>query len=243
MATMDTQQCEITENPGPIVHLGAEKDQFNSTKNTAPAVDNAITEQNAAPSTAQTHQNSTHPTLPNPEPQAPNGSIAHDVAPSPSSTPLPPTQHNLQVASTTPEDPNPNPGTAPKPHPEHAQQGPAQNTQSAAVPASTAIATTAPNDNNKQPLADSFTVPALRQHHLLKHTLPVEQRGANALAHFGTDNVQEAIQKIHSMVQRQLQLHFAKVYGVKSNSNNNSWLRKKLLEGKDRMGTSCFILL
>lgn len=82
-------------------------------------------------------------------------------------------------------------------------------------------------------------VPPARQHHLLKHTLAEEKRGNNALQHFGTDDVTEAIAKIHGMVQRQLQIHFAKVYGVKSNSNNNSWLRKKLLEGKDRV----FLLL
>jgi hypothetical protein len=74
---------------------------------------------------------------------------------------------------------------------------------------------------------------AVRHHHLLKHTLDEEHRGNNALHHFGTDDLHVAIASIQTMVQRQLQIHFSKVYGVRSNSNNNAWLRKKLLEGTD----------
>ncbi|GAB4813362.1 hypothetical protein N2152v2_000408 [Parachlorella kessleri] len=68
------------------------------------------------------------------------------------------------------------------------------------------------------------------RHHLLRHSLPVEVRGQGVLKYFECDNTRAAIRKINKMAQRELQATFAKVYGVKSASNNNNWLRKKLIE-------------
>lgn len=69
-----------------------------------------------------------------------------------------------------------------------------------------------------------------RRHHLLKHELPDEARGMNALKYFGVDNVRQAVRRINKMAQRELQEMFQRVYGVRSSSNNNLWLRKKLIE-------------
>ncbi|KAL4424259.1 hypothetical protein ABPG75_001560 [Micractinium tetrahymenae] len=69
-----------------------------------------------------------------------------------------------------------------------------------------------------------------RRHHLLKHELPDEARGMNALRFFGVDNVRQAVRRINKMAQRELQEMFQRVYGVRSSSNNNLWLRKKLIE-------------
>lgn len=68
------------------------------------------------------------------------------------------------------------------------------------------------------------------KHHLLRHSLPQEQRGQEALRHFGCQNTRQAVRKIHRMPQKELQASFERVYGVRSASNNNSWLRKKLIE-------------
>ena len=48
------------------------------------------------------------------------------------------------------------------------------------------------------------------------------------------DNVRQAVRRIAKMAQRELQLMFERVYGVRSSSNNNLWLRKKLIEGASR---------
>lgn len=74
------------------------------------------------------------------------------------------------------------------------------------------------------PLADD------RQHHLLRHSLPEEQRGAGVLAHFGTDTISDAARIIKKMSQRDLQAKFRAVYGARTFSNNNNWLRRKLFE-------------
>lgn len=69
-----------------------------------------------------------------------------------------------------------------------------------------------------------------RRHHLLRHTLPPELSGENAVHHFGVSSLKEALQLVHTMSQRELQISFEKVYNVRSSSNNNNWLRKKLTE-------------
>ncbi|KAL4515641.1 hypothetical protein Ndes2437B_g07068 [Nannochloris sp. 'desiccata'] len=69
-----------------------------------------------------------------------------------------------------------------------------------------------------------------RRHHLLRHTLPFEAVGANAVHHFGVTNVPDALRAVQKMSQRDLQQAFERVYNVKSSSNNNNWLRKKLVE-------------
>jgi len=71
-----------------------------------------------------------------------------------------------------------------------------------------------------------------RRHHLLRHTLPHEAVGDNAVHHFGVTNVPDALREVQKMSQRDLQQAFERVYNVKSSSNNNNWLRKKLIEGK-----------
>lgn len=69
------------------------------------------------------------------------------------------------------------------------------------------------------------------KHHLLRHHLPEERRGLNAVAHFaGCDTIRQAVRKVQRMAQRELQQAFQLVYGTVSYSNNNNWLRKKLIE-------------
>lgn len=69
-----------------------------------------------------------------------------------------------------------------------------------------------------------------RQHHLLRHSLPSEQRGMSVLSHFGVETVSDAAKSIKKMSQRDLQAKFRSVYGTKTFSNNNNWLRRKLFE-------------
>lgn len=69
-----------------------------------------------------------------------------------------------------------------------------------------------------------------RQHHLLRHSLPSDQRGQNVLFHFGVDTIAEAAKLIKKMSQRDLQAKFKAVYGARTFSNNNNWLRRKLFE-------------
>ncbi|KAI8103827.1 hypothetical protein M9435_006354 [Picochlorum sp. BPE23] len=69
-----------------------------------------------------------------------------------------------------------------------------------------------------------------RQHHLLRHSLPTEQRGTSVLSHFGVETVSDAAKSIKKMSQRDLQAKFKAVYGTKTFSNNNNWLRRKLFE-------------
>jgi hypothetical protein len=76
----------------------------------------------------------------------------------------------------------------------------------------------------------SLSLDGLRQHHLLRHSLPSEQRGQGVLAHFGVDTISEAAKLIKKMSQRDLQAKFKTVYGARTFSNNNNWLRRKLFE-------------
>ncbi len=71
-----------------------------------------------------------------------------------------------------------------------------------------------------------------RQHHLLRHSLGAEERGNAVLHHFGADieSVADAAKLIKKMSQRDLQAKFKCVYGTKTFSNNNNWLRRKLFE-------------
>lgn len=73
-----------------------------------------------------------------------------------------------------------------------------------------------------------------RQHHLLRHSLPSELRGSNVLSHFGVETVSDAAKTIKKMSQRDLQAKFKAVYGTRTFSNNNNWLRRKLFEGEFR---------
>ena len=79
-----------------------------------------------------------------------------------------------------------------------------------------------------------------RRHHLLRHTLPSEAVGDNAVHHFGVTNVPDALWAVQKMTQRDLQQAFERVYNVKNSSNNNNWLRKKLVEGKTAINRSQF---
>ena len=71
---------------------------------------------------------------------------------------------------------------------------------------------------------------ASRQHHLLRHSLPSEQRGTGVLSHFGVETISDAAKIIKKMSQRELQAKFKVVYGARTFSNNNNWLRRKLFE-------------
>lgn len=69
------------------------------------------------------------------------------------------------------------------------------------------------------------------RHHLLRHTLDPNKTGENIVKFFdGAISVEEALQITSVMSQKELQSTFSKVYGVSSSSNNNNWLRKKLME-------------
>lgn len=79
-------------------------------------------------------------------------------------------------------------------------------------------------------LGSSAAFDASRQHHLLRHSLPNEQRGTGVLSHFGVDTISDAAKIIKKMSQRELQAKFKLVYGARTFSNNNNWLRRKLFE-------------
>jgi hypothetical protein len=79
-------------------------------------------------------------------------------------------------------------------------------------------------------LGGSAAFDASRQHHLLRHSLPNEQRGTGVLSHFGVDTISDAAKIIKKMSQRELQAKFKLVYGARTFSNNNNWLRRKLFE-------------
>lgn len=69
------------------------------------------------------------------------------------------------------------------------------------------------------------------RHHLLRHALDPSKIGENAVKFFyGAENVEEALALASTMSQKELQRTFSLVYGVNSSSNNNNWLRKKLME-------------
>lgn len=46
------------------------------------------------------------------------------------------------------------------------------------------------------------------QHHFLRHSLPVDSKGINTLAHFGVSTISEATRAVKRMSQRELQQTF-----------------------------------
>ncbi|BDA44385.1 hypothetical protein COCOBI_05-5690 [Coccomyxa sp. Obi] len=62
--------------------------------------------------------------------------------------------------------------------------------------------------------------------HLLRHTLP----DIDVAEHFGTTDGKEIAKEIARMGQKELQAKFKMVYGAPTFSNNNNWLRRKLME-------------
>jgi len=88
------------------------------------------------------------------------------------------------------------------------------------------------DDTPREPLLDfvGAASDASRQHRLLRHSLPSEQRGNTVLNHFGVETVSDAAKIIKKMSQRDLQAKFKAVYGTRTFSNNNNWLRRKLFE-------------
>lgn len=69
-----------------------------------------------------------------------------------------------------------------------------------------------------------------KPHHLLKHVIAVENSGMEAVKELGASSVKEAVEIITRMPQRELQKKFGIIYSARSLSNNNNWLRRKLLE-------------
>ena len=96
----------------------------------------------------------------------------------------------------------------------------------------TRTGTRLPPISNPSPRLDAEAPSSARRHHLLRHMLPPELSGENCVHHFGVTSVKDALQLVHTMSQRELQISFEKVYNVRSSSNNNNWLRKKLTEGE-----------
>ncbi|KAI8100405.1 hypothetical protein M9435_006889 [Picochlorum sp. BPE23] len=75
------------------------------------------------------------------------------------------------------------------------------------------------------------------RHHLLRHVLDSSMTGDAALKHYdGVSTIEDALALTSAMSQKDLQTTFAKVYGMKSSSNNNNWLRKKLMEALSPTG-------
>jgi hypothetical protein len=69
-----------------------------------------------------------------------------------------------------------------------------------------------------------------KPHHLLKHVISLENRGMNAVRELGASSIRQAVDIIGRMPQKDLQKNFAMIYNTRSLSNNNNWLRRKLLE-------------
>ncbi|KFM22578.1 hypothetical protein F751_4222 [Auxenochlorella protothecoides] len=67
-------------------------------------------------------------------------------------------------------------------------------------------------------------------HHLTRHWLPEEERGASVLDRFGASSLEAARHAVRTMGQRELRAAFQRVYGSPTQSFNNNWLRRKLLE-------------
>ncbi|GAB4818238.1 hypothetical protein N2152v2_005284 [Parachlorella kessleri] len=67
-------------------------------------------------------------------------------------------------------------------------------------------------------------------HHLTRHWLPEGQRGEAVLQQLGAADLKAADHMIKNMGQRELRLAFQKVYQCETQSYNNNWLRRKLLE-------------
>jgi hypothetical protein len=85
-----------------------------------------------------------------------------------------------------------------------------------------------------------------KPHHLLKHVISLESRGMNAVRELGASSIREAVDIIGLMPQKDLQKNFGLIYNARSLSNNNNWLRRKLLEaiypsGDDTSADAMFV--
>ena len=69
-----------------------------------------------------------------------------------------------------------------------------------------------------------------RLHHLTRHWLAPDERGARAIEILGASDMKTAEALIRNMAQRDLRLAFEQVYESKTKSFNNIWLRRKLFE-------------
>lgn len=67
-------------------------------------------------------------------------------------------------------------------------------------------------------------------HHLTRHWLPPDERGTRAIHILGAASTKDAESIIRGMAQRELRFSFEQVYGTKTKSFNNIWLRRKLFE-------------
>jgi len=65
-----------------------------------------------------------------------------------------------------------------------------------------------------------------KTHHLLKHQLPE----GDVSHHFGTSDLKAITKIVNRMGQRELQAKFREVFETPTFSNNNNWLRRKLME-------------
>ena len=84
---------------------------------------------------------------------------------------------------------------------------------------------------NKKPRSSLPRDSLGRPHHLLKHRIEDGETGEKLLKHFpGAATVDQALARVCAMSQRDLQDSFSKVYKIRSHSNNNNWLRKKIME-------------
>ena len=69
-----------------------------------------------------------------------------------------------------------------------------------------------------------------QRHHLLRHVLPENTSIELILKHLEVKTCEEAVEKIMCLSQRELQASFEVIYNKKALSNNNQWLRKKLID-------------
>lgn len=78
-------------------------------------------------------------------------------------------------------------------------------------------------------------LPEKKLHHLTRHWLTSDEKGAVSMNRLGASSPKEAEHMIRSMGQRELRDGFKKVYGSNTSSYNNTWLRRKLYEGEQRV--------
>jgi hypothetical protein len=78
-------------------------------------------------------------------------------------------------------------------------------------------------------------LPEKKLHHLTRHWLTSDEKGAVSMSRLGASSSKEAEHMIRSMGQRELRDGFKKVYGSSTSSYNNNWLRRKLYEGELRV--------
>lgn len=84
------------------------------------------------------------------------------------------------------------------------------------------------HDPAKNRLTDEQHMGAI--HHLTRHWLPPDERGTRAIHILGAASTKDAESIIRNMAQRELRFSFEQVYGTKTKSFNNIWLRRKLFE-------------